>query len=160
MPAGRLIAFIFVLSCTTLAQHTRPVGAWIPIHINWQHAPVTLNPKLESAATSVLFFDVNSHFAVIDCVLLGPDSLRISHGDGQQVSTGAWDGRLPGLARYRLVSRTVEKIGEVLPGRWETEKLARRGADYLLFRHKLYQRAPQLESEVRELLRASEPDGN
>lgn len=68
------------------------------------------------------------------------------------VSLGEWDGHLPGQVKYRLVSRTVQREGEALPGPWREEKLAATPKGYLLFEGKLYRDVDDLGPSVRELL--------
>ena len=76
----------------------------------------------------------------------------VSAGDGQVVSFGEWDGHLPGNVKYRLISRTVERVGETLPGPWQEDKLASTPKGYLRFRGELYHRVKDLEPSVREFL--------
>src|SRR6266536_2499284 len=83
---------LFVLwSCAAFAQGVKPTGAWLPVHVKWEHAPPSVNPKLETGAATVLYFDDQKHFAVVGCVV-NRESGRytISHGDGQVVSSGEW----------------------------------------------------------------------
>lgn len=151
--AMKKIILFALWSCAAFAQGDKPTGAWLPMHVNWEHAPPSVNPKLETGATTVLYFDENQRFALIRCVVLrAPRHLTISHGDGQEISLGEWDGHLPGQVRYRLVSRTVERIGETLPGPWREEKLAPTQNGYLLFEGERYRRADDLEASIRELL--------
>lgn len=144
---------LFVLwSCAAFAQGAKPTGAWLPVNVKWEHAPASVNPKLETGATSVLYFD-ERHFALVGCVV-NRESGRyvISHGDGQVMSLGGWDGQIPGHVKYRLVSRTVQRVGETLPGPWREEKLESTPKGYLLFEGKLYRHVEDLEPSVRELL--------
>lgn len=151
-----LFLFFVLWGCAAFAQGTKPTGAWLPVHVKWEHAPANVNPSLETAATTVLYFGGNQRFAVIGCVVLRASrQLTISHGDGQQILLGEWDGHLPGRVKYRLVSRTVQRVGEALPGPWREEKLASAPKGYLLFEGKLYRHAEELEPSVRELLQAT-----
>lgn len=91
---------LFVLwSCAAFAQGVKPTGGWLPVQVKWEHAPPSVNPKLETGATTVLYFDDRKHFAVVECVV-NRESGRytISHGDGQVVSLGEWDGEKPWLS--------------------------------------------------------------
>ena len=145
---------LFVLwSCAAFAQGAKPTGAWLPVHVKWEHAPPTVNPKLETGATTALYFDEQRQFAVVGCVVNRESGqYTISHGDGQVISLGEWDGHLPGQVKYRLVSRTVALKGETLPGPWREEKLASTPKGYLRFKGKLYRRVGNLDPSVRELL--------
>ena len=101
----------------------------------------------------MLYFDDQKHFALVGCVVnRESERYTISHGDGQVISLGEWDGRIPGHVKYRLVSRTVQRVGEMLPGPWREEKLASTTKGYLLFDGKLYRHVEDLEPSVRELL--------
>jgi hypothetical protein len=145
---------LFVLwSYAAFAQGVKPMGAWLPVHVKWEHAPPSVNPKLETGATTVLYFDENRRFALIGCVVYRPPRhFRISHGDGQVIFLGEWDGHLPGQVKYRLVSRTVQRVGETLPGPWREKRLASTPKGYLLFEGKLFRRVEDLDPSVRELL--------
>ena len=151
----KIILFLFVVlwGCEAFAQGIKPTGAWLPVHVKWEHAPANVNPKLETAATTVLYFGENQRFVMIGCVVLrAPSRLTISHGDGQVISSGEWDGQLPGQVKYRLISRTVQRVGETLPGPWHEERLASTPNGYLMFEGKLYRHVEELEPSVRELL--------
>jgi hypothetical protein len=148
---------LFVLcSCAAFAQVGKPIGAWLPVHVKWEHAPASVNPKLETGETTVLYFDDEKRFALVGCVINRESAqYTISHGDGQVISLGEWDGHLPGQVKYRLVSRTVALKGETLPGPWHEEKLASTSKGYLRFKGKLYRRVEALEPSVREVLRGT-----
>jgi len=136
------------------AQTTPIAGAWLPVHVKWEHAPPSINPKLETVATTVLYSDEHGRFAVVGCVVkreLGRYT-TVSQGDGQVISSGEWDGHLPGQVKYRLVSRTVLLKGEILPGSWHEKQLSSTPKGYLLFEGKLYRHVEALEPNVRELL--------
>jgi hypothetical protein len=148
------IILLLLCGCAAFAQGVKPTGAWLPVHVKWEHAPPSINPKLETGATTVLYFDEHGRFAVIECVVNREPGryTTVSHGDGQVVSLGEWDGHLPGQVKYRLVSRTVPLKGEMLPGAWHKEKLTSTPKGYLMFEGKLYRPVEGLEPSVRELL--------
>ena len=58
--------------------------------VKWEHAPPSVSARLETAATTVLYFDENRHFALIGCVVNreGGSYATVSHGDGQAISLG------------------------------------------------------------------------
>lgn len=149
----KIILFL-LWSCAALAQGVKPTGAWLPVHVKWKHAPPSVNAKLETAATTVLYFDEQQHFGLIACVVNREPGryTTVSHGDGQVISLGEWYGHLPSKVKYRLVSRTVSLEGEKLPGQWHEEKLTSTRKGYLLFEGKLYRHVENLEPSVRELL--------
>jgi hypothetical protein len=148
------IMLFLLWSFVTFAQEGKPTGAWLPVHVKWEHAPPSVNPKLETGATTVLYFNEHGRFAVIECVVNREPGqyTTVSHGDGQVVSLGEWDGRLPGQVKYRIVGRTVPLKGETLPGPWHEKKLSSTREGYLLFEGKLYHHVEALEPSVRELL--------
>ncbi len=149
---NKIILFV-LCSCAAFAQGAKPTGAWLPVRVTWEHAPESVNPKLETAATTVLYFDEQRRFALVRCVVNRESGqYTVSHGDGQVVYLGEWDGRLPGEVKYRLVSRTVSLKGETLPGPWHEEKLASASKTYLQFEGKLYRRVEALDPSVREIV--------
>ena len=143
-----------------MAQTVKTAGAWLPVNVKWQHAPPEINPKLETGSATVLYFDQQGHFAIIGCVINREPGryTTVSAGDGQVVSLGEWDSHLPGHVKYRLVSRTVERVGETLPGPWQVEKLPSTPKGYLRFKGELYRRVEDLAPSVREVLPKAAPE--
>ena len=78
--------------------------------------------------------------------------MTISAGDGQLVSYGNWNGHLPGIVHYRLMSRTVQRIGEALPGPWKSGAVIFTRKGFLLFKGERYRKVRGLESSVAEYL--------
>ncbi len=150
----RLLLVLLLWNCGAMAQSVKTVGAWLPVNLKWEHAPPEINPKLETGSATVLYFDQQGHFAVVGCVINREPGryTTVSAGDGQVVSYGMWDGHLPGHVRYRLISRTVERIGETLPGPWQEEKLASSRNGYLRFKGELYRRVKDLAPSVQGVL--------
>jgi hypothetical protein len=150
----KLLLFLLLSSCGAIAQPVKTAGAWLPVNVKWEHAPPDINPKLETGTATVLYFDGKGHFAIIGCVINREPGryTTVSAGDGQVISFGEWDGHLPGNVKYRLISRTVERAGETLPGPWQEDKLASTPKGYLRFRGELYHRVKDLEPSVREFL--------
>ena len=143
---GHVRRYALVLLITNVAafgQTVGAVGAWVTVKMRWEHAPRYVNPKLETASTAVLYFDANQHFANVGCVVDREPGryITISAGDGQLVSYGNWDGHLPEKVRYRLISRTVPRLGEMLPGPWQSELVISNRKGYLLFKGELYRKS-------------------
>ena len=151
------IILLFLLICPAFAQNVKPTGAWLPMQVKWEHAPPSINPRLQTGTTTVLYFGEHGHFAVIDCVVNREPGryTTVSKGGGQNIWLGEWDGRLPGQVKYRLVSRTIPLTRETLPGSWHRQTLASAPRDRLLFKGKLYRRVEDLDLNVRELLHGS-----
>jgi hypothetical protein len=150
----KLLLVLLLSSCGAIAQSVKTAGAWLPLNVKWEHAPPDINPKLETGSATVLYFDEQGHFAIVGCVINREPGryTTVSAGDGQVVSYGMWDGSLPGHVKYRLISRTVKRVGEMLPGPWQEEKLASTPKGYLLFKGELYRRVKDLGPSVQEVL--------
>lgn len=150
----KLLLVLFLSSYGASAQPAKTTGAWLQVNVKWEHAPPDINPRLESGPALVLYFDEQGHFAMIGCVINREPGryTTISAGDGQVIFYGTWDGHLPGHVRYRLISRTVEPVGEMLPGPWQEEKLVSTPKGYLRFKGQLYRRIHDLEPSARQLL--------
>jgi hypothetical protein len=150
----KLFLVLLLWSCGAVAQTVQTVGAWLPVDVKWEHAPADINQKLETGSATVLYFDAEGHFAMVGCVINREPGryTTVSVGDGQVVSYGVWDKHLPGHVKYRLISRTVERVGETLPGPWQEEKLTATPKGYLWFKGELYRRVKDLEPSVREVL--------
>jgi hypothetical protein len=76
----------------------------------------------------------------------------ISHGDGRVVYLGTW--KLTGSflrVEYRLVSRTVAKDGETLPGPIQHEAIQVRGST-LFFQKDRFRRDEKLDEEFKSIL--------
>ena len=87
-------------------------------------------------------------------MIQGPTSEAISGGDGRVVYLGTW--KLTGNSlhvEYRLVSRTVAKEGETLPGPVQSEDVRVRGST-LLFQKDRFRRDEKLDDELKAILRA------
>ena len=156
----KLLLVLLLWSCGAIAQSVKTAGAWLPVNVKWEHAPPEINPKLETGSATVLYFDQQGHFAIVGCVINREPGryTTVSAGDGQVVSSGEWDGHLPGHVKYRLISRTVERVGETLPGPWQEEKLASTPKGYLRFKGELYRRVEDLAPSVREVLPKTAPE--
>jgi len=74
----------------------------------------------------VLYFGTNGEFVRDDCWLIRNDrSITISNGDPHNEFAGHWAPILDGMqVTYRLRRRTVERKGEVLPGKRISESVS------------------------------------
>jgi hypothetical protein len=85
-------------------------------------------------------------------LLLTPSSEGMSHGDGRIVYLGTWN--LTGNSlhlEYRLVSRTVARYGETLPGPMQRKDIHVRGSS-LLFQKDRFDRDKKLDNEFKAIL--------
>jgi hypothetical protein len=134
-------------------QAPLPVGPWMPVTVKWLHAPPDVAPNLETTSTTVLYFQPNGTMIKIGCVInREPGSFTISAGDGQILSEGDWkdeQGKI--VVRSQVVMRTVQRIGEKLPGPWSREVLTVLDGQ-LLLNGVRYRRVPELEKSASEML--------
>jgi hypothetical protein len=135
------------------AQVAPPTGAWCQTNLTWKKPPSELGLKERYAEAAVLYFSPDQRFVLLyGTVIQGPTSESISGGDGRVVYLGTW--KLTGSAlyvEYRLVSRTVAKEGEALPGPVQREDLRRRDRT-LLFQKDRFGREGRLDDEFKVIL--------
>jgi hypothetical protein len=81
-------------------------------------------------------------------VIQGPKSEGVSRGDGQVVFLGKWKSDGAKLSvEYRLVSRTVRKEGEVIPGPLQQMEISKQD-DLLLFQKMRFTRDKRLDNDL------------
>jgi hypothetical protein len=101
----------------------------------------------------VLYFNPDHKFVLLyGLVIQGPISERLSVGDGRVVYLGTRD--LNGKSvhvEYRLVSRTVAKEGETLPGPVLSEVIQSRSGT-LQFKKDVFKRDEKLDDEFKAIL--------
>ena len=107
----------------------------------WTRPPAELHLNQHFAQCTVLYFAPNHDFALIyGTVIKAAKSEGLSHGDGRVVHVGTWSAKDATLAiRYQLVSRTVQKANETLPGPMQTAEVKIRDGT-LLFANKRFNR--------------------
>jgi hypothetical protein len=111
---------IFGLAVTASAQSIKDGRLWIPVDLKWiriSGAPRAVQKRTASAV--VVYFGKNGEFVRDDCWLIRDGkSISISNGDPHNQYVGRIvEHMLDGMRiEYRLVRRTVEREGEVLPG--------------------------------------------
>jgi hypothetical protein len=146
---------ILVASVRCLAQAGDVSGPWIPLKLQWQAAPVSVERHLRSAQTEVLYLAKDGRFAVIECTVYDrKGSLALSKGDPQGVYLGDWHRVGQEVAvKYQLSYRTIEITG----GRGQEEQkqasLTFPNTRTLVFKGKVFRREPRLEASVDEDLR-------
>ena len=143
------LLFLCLLGWALQGQNHSITGAWLQSGVKWVAPPAELQLNQRSAEAAVLFFGAKNEFAMVYAnVIRGSNSEGLSQGDGRVVYLGTW--RTDGAkwrVEYRLVSRTVSKPGEILPGPLErTSPQLRNGA--LLFDKMRFQRDRRLDSEL------------
>ncbi len=153
---------LLLLLCLTSGCHAQekmaPEGAWIQDGIVWSSPPADVNPTLQYAQTAILYFAPDHTFALLYATVNRVPSKYevVSNGDGQIVYLGTWQGRPDGgiAAEYRLVSRSVQKPGESLPGSAENRRATRSGA-FIVFDGRKFQRDSALDASVRDVISAA-----
>jgi len=116
--------------------------------VTWKKPPAELELKQRYAEARILYFRPDHRFVLLaGTVIQGPTSEAISGGDGRVVYFGTW--KLTGNSlhvEYRLVSRTVAKEGETLPGPVRSEEVRVRGHT-LLFQKDRFIRDEKLDGD-------------
>ena len=125
----------------------------MPVIAKWRQAPPDVAPNLATASTTVLYFQTNGQMIKIGCVVYRDSGrLAISVGDGQILSFGDWHeehGKI--VARSRVVMRSVERIGEKLPGPWKQDVMTMKDGQ-LLMNGTHYRRIPELDKSASEMV--------
>jgi hypothetical protein len=135
------------------AQVAPPSGAWRQTNVTWKKPPAELELKQRYAEAAVLYFSPDQRFDLLyGTVIQGPASEGVSRGDGRVVCLGTW--KLAGNSlhvEYRVVSGTVAKEGESLPGPVESEDVRVRGR-MLLFQKDRFKRDEKLDDDMKASL--------
>jgi hypothetical protein len=143
------ILLFWILSMLPQTGPFVPQGAWRQSGVEWNKPPAEIQIQELYAETALLYFGPNHEFSVVYAtVIQGPKSEGVSHGDGRVVYLGKWKSDRAKLrVEFRLVSRTVRKGGEIIPGPVEqTEISMQDGA--LLFRKMSFTRDKELDSDL------------
>ena len=115
--AAALLTFCSVINVS--AQSSDNGQFLIPIDVKWQRIPgAPRSEKVRVASAVVLFFGSHGEFVRDECSLIrGGQTISISNGDPHNQYVGRTKPVADGVQiEYRLVRRTVERTGEVLPG--------------------------------------------
>jgi hypothetical protein len=159
------ISLCLLGSASVKAQVAPPTGAWRQTDVKWKKPPAELELKQRSAEAAVVYFSPDQRFVLLyGTIIQGPTSEGVSQGDGRVVYLGTW--KLTGNllhVEYRLVSRTVAKEGETLPGPVQNEDIRVRGST-ILFQKDRFGRDEKLDNEFKAILqgesaRQGTPDG-
>ena len=130
------------------AQVAPPSGAWRQSNPKWKKPPAQLELKERYAEAAILYFGPDQRFVLLyGTVIRGATSEVISGGDGRVVYFGTW--KLIGNSlhvEYRLVSRTVAKQGETLPGPIQSEDV-RVKSSALMFQKDRFTRDEKLDGD-------------
>jgi len=120
-----ITALLIVVLVIPVSAQTKDGQLWIPVDVKWsriQGAPRNVHKR--AASTTVLYFGEDGEFVRDDCWLIRDGkSISISNGDPHNQYVGRMTELMADGAKYayRLVRRTVERDGEVLPGPMITE---------------------------------------
>jgi hypothetical protein len=151
----RYISIFLLLICgaSVKAQVAPPSAAWIQTKVIWKKPPPELELKERYAEAEVLYFSPDHKLVVLYAtVIQGATSEVISGGDGQVVYLGTWGLNVNSLhVEYRMVSRTVAKEGETLPGPVLNEDIRLAGGTLLFMKHR-FKRDEKLENELKAIL--------
>jgi hypothetical protein len=147
------IALCLLGGASLNAQVAPPSGAWRQANVTWAKPPAELELKQRSASAAVLYFNADHRFVLLyGLVIQGPASEGISVGDGRVVYLGTWNLNGQSLhVEYRLVSRTVAKEGETLPGPVLSEDIKWRGGTFR-FKRDRFKRDEKLDDEFKAIL--------
>jgi hypothetical protein len=147
------ISLCLLRGASLMAQVAPPTGVWRQTNVTWKKPPPELELNERYAESAVLYFSPDQRFVLLyGTVIQGPRSEGISKGDGRVVGLGTW--KLAGGSlhvEYRLVSRTVAKEGETLPGPVQSEDVRVRG-NTLLFQKDYFARDGKLEDDLKAIL--------
>ncbi len=150
---GAVFFLLCLLSAPLQSQEPAFLGAWRQSGIKWTKPPAELYLKECSAESAILFFDANHEFVFLYGTLIqNPTSEGVSHGDGQVVYLGTWatDGTTLHV-KYQLVSRTVSKSNETMPGPMETGEIQIK-KNALLFEKMQFHGDRRLDNDLRDIL--------
>ncbi len=153
--AGALVSF--AAARAGAGDASAPRGAWVQEDVKWAKAPHSVVPHAEAGDAQVLYFGKDQTFALIECVLNRTAKGRetISAGDGQAIYAGSWssEGESVGVS-YRLISRTVGKVGEALPGPMQQASIKKIGEGEMVMGERKFRRAKDLDEEAEEYARS------
>lgn len=148
-----VLCFLFsALSTASFCQTLGARGAWRQTPLKWTKPPAELQLKQRLAEAALVYFGPDHGFVMVyGTVIQGPQSEGLSRGDGQVVYLGSWSQHGDGFSvEYRLVSRTVRKEGEPLPGPVRKAKAIVRDRT-LLFGGLRFHRDLRLDSDLRDV---------
>jgi hypothetical protein len=123
------------------------------MNMSWKEPPAELDLKQRYAEAAVLYFNPDQRLVLMYGTLIQSHSSEgMSHGDGRIIYLGTW--KVTGTSihvEYRLVSRTVAKEGETLPGPIQSKDIHLRG-NTLLFQKDRFDRDKNLDDEFKAIL--------
>jgi hypothetical protein len=115
-----VVLLIVGLVVSARAQSIKDGQLWIPVDLKWIRIPGAPRAvQKRTASAIVVYFGKNGEFVRDECWLIRDGkSISISNGDPHNQYVGrVVEHMLDGIRiEYRLVRRTVEREGEVLPG--------------------------------------------
>jgi hypothetical protein len=155
MTKAAVVSIVFLSVTVALAQPGQsPQGAWLQDGIKWSKAPKEINPKLSSGRAAIAYFGRDHKFSLIYATVnrVQREYEIICNGCGQVVYLGSWELAEKTIkVKYRLVSRTVQIIGEQLPGPVQ-EDSAKIEGDAVVFLGHSFHRSTALEANVKEFV--------
>jgi hypothetical protein len=150
---GTIFFLLCLLSAPLQSQDPSFLVSWRQSGVKWKRPPAELHLKERYAESAVLYFDANHEFVLVyGTVIQGPKAEGLSHGDGRVVYFGTWraDGAVLHV-RYQLVSRTISKSNETMPGPMQMGEIQIKNGS-LLFEGMLFHRDRRLENDLRDTM--------
>lgn len=119
-----MMSLFLLLSCRpSVYDEIALTGFWLPEMLEWESPPPDQIEGIEGTRfvyTSTFYFSTDGSFRMMNWLLYKSslDSLNVGVGDGFSVFEGIWrrvsDKEV--LIKFRVVYRSIEKVGEKLPG--------------------------------------------
>jgi hypothetical protein len=137
---------VLVASAGCIAQPADVSGTWIPVKLQWQSAPPSIDRHLKSSQTEVLYFAKDGRFADIHCTIYQRNTdLTVSQGDPQGVYLGNWQSvGAEVTVKYRLAFRTIETTGKQSQEDQRDASLKFPDDRTVIFQGKVFRREPRL----------------
>jgi hypothetical protein len=156
-----ILLCLFVLSLQARAfGGEKPEGAWLEDGVKWVKVRADINPHLQWAQATILYFGKDEKFGRIECTVnrVPGKYMNISVGDPRGVYYGEWkaNGSVMTL-KYRLVEATVRRIGSELPGPVEEREIKVSAGPVFTFEGKTFHRAVALDKSAAEALNGVPP---
>lgn len=142
---------LFALPKTNYGSDREFGGAWMEKNPKWSVGLV--NPSLQCAQTSILFFGRHNDVTFIECTILRqPNKMTVSPGDPRGVYRGEWKASTRGRmsVTYRLVEATILPTGMKLPGPIQHGLIEILPDGFVEFDNRVFERTSALDHSAHE----------